>query len=189
MAAAKSGLNDQQQKFCDQYLIDFNGTQAAIRVGYSKKTASSIAHELLKKPEIQAYLQSKKKKATKKAELSQKRVLLELARISFSDIRNYFNEDGTPKKISELTDEAAAALASSDIEIRAGRIVKGKAQEPSVTINRLKLWDKMKALEMLAKHYHIFDEIGAGDTHNHIDLSKLSKEDLKSALTLLTKMK
>lgn len=189
MAGSKSGLNDQQKKFADEFLLDFNGTQAAIRAGYSKKTAYSQAHDLLKKPEIQAYLKTKKKKTADKLELSQKRVLLELTRLAFSDLRNYFNADGTPKPITELSDDAAAALASSEIEIRAGKIVKSKPQQPSVTISRLKLWDKSKAIEMLAKHFHIFDEIGPGDVHNHIDLSKLSPEDLKAALALLTKMK
>lgn len=188
MAATKSGLNEQQKKFVDEFLVDFNGTQAAIRAGYSQKSAYAQAHALLKKHEIQNLLKSKKRKTAEKLELSQKRVLLELTRLAFSDLRNYFNADGTPKPITELSDDAAAALASSEIEIRAGKIVKSKKQ-PSVTISRLKLWDKSKAIEMLAKHFHIFDEIGPGDVHNYIDLSKLSPADLKSALALLMKMK
>ena len=53
MAATKSGLNEQQKKFVDEFLVDFNGTQAAIRAGYSQKSAYAQAHALLKKHEIQ----------------------------------------------------------------------------------------------------------------------------------------
>ena len=48
-----------QQRFCDEYLIDLNGTQAAIRAGYSAKTAGSIAKEYLQKPHIKEYLSQK----------------------------------------------------------------------------------------------------------------------------------
>lgn len=50
-------LNDKQKKFCNEYLIDLNATQAAIRAGYSEKTARSIANENLTKPDIQKYIQ------------------------------------------------------------------------------------------------------------------------------------
>ena len=50
-------MTEKQKRFCDEYLIDLNATQAAIRAGYSKKTARSIGNELLTKPDIQAYMQ------------------------------------------------------------------------------------------------------------------------------------
>lgn len=52
-----AGLTDKQQRFVDEYLIDLNATQAAIRAGYSEKTAYSVGHENLKKPEIQKAIQ------------------------------------------------------------------------------------------------------------------------------------
>ena len=51
-------LTDKQKKFCDEYLIDCNATQAAIRAGYSKKTACSIGQENLTKPDIKAYIEA-----------------------------------------------------------------------------------------------------------------------------------
>ena len=50
-------MNEKQKRFCEEYLIDCNATQAAIRAGYSEKTAGSQAFDLLKKPEIQNYIQ------------------------------------------------------------------------------------------------------------------------------------
>ncbi|RID91195.1 terminase small subunit [Gemmobacter lutimaris] len=58
MAGAKRPLNDKQRAFAKEYLIDLNATQAAIRAGYSERTAGQIGYELLKKPEIQAEIVS-----------------------------------------------------------------------------------------------------------------------------------
>lgn len=67
MIVAEKKLTAKQQRFCDEYLIDLNATQAAIRAGYSEKTAYSIGNENLKKPEISAYIE--KRMAEKEAEL------------------------------------------------------------------------------------------------------------------------
>lgn len=75
-------LTAKQQRFCDEYLIDLNGTQAAIRAGYSKKTAGQIAEENLKKPEIVEYLNEKRQVLQDKLDLSQEWVLKRLKEIS-----------------------------------------------------------------------------------------------------------
>ena len=54
-----ANMTDKQQRFCDEYLIDLNGTQAAIRAGYSEKTARNIASENLAKPDIQRYIRER----------------------------------------------------------------------------------------------------------------------------------
>lgn len=61
-------LNDKQAAFVREYLVDFNATQAAIRAGYSKKTAGSQAHDLLKKPEVQAALSEGQKRLAEATE-------------------------------------------------------------------------------------------------------------------------
>lgn len=53
-------LNDKQRRFVDEYLVDLNATQAAIRAGYSPKTAGSQAFDLLKKPEIHEYIEERR---------------------------------------------------------------------------------------------------------------------------------
>lgn len=65
--AGKKGLTDKQKRFCDEYLIDCNATQAAIRAGYSKRTAGVIGDENLKKPKIRARIDERM--AEKESEL------------------------------------------------------------------------------------------------------------------------
>lgn len=71
-------LRPKQQRFCDEYLIDFNATRAAIAAGYSKKTAKAIGAENLTKPDINAYIEQKRAEIAKKNELSIEWILTEL---------------------------------------------------------------------------------------------------------------
>lgn len=75
MATKKKKLTDKQKMFCKEYLIDFNGTQAAIRAGYSKKTANRIATENLSKPVIAEYVRQQKEKRNARVENLQDFVL------------------------------------------------------------------------------------------------------------------
>ena len=79
-------LTDKQKKFCDEYLTDFNATQAAIRAGYSEKTANRIASENLSKPDIQNYIAELKKDSQKRSEIKRGEVIQELKKIGFADI-------------------------------------------------------------------------------------------------------
>jgi len=80
-------LTDKQKRFVEEYLVDLNATQAAIRAGYSAKTAGSIGEENLKKPEIAAAIQEAMDARSKRTEITADRVLQELAKIGFADIR------------------------------------------------------------------------------------------------------
>ena len=68
-------LTDKQRKFCDEYLVDLNATQAAIRVGYSEKTASEQSSRLLSNVKIQNYIQNKQKKTSDKLEITKEQIL------------------------------------------------------------------------------------------------------------------
>jgi len=68
-------LTDKQRKFCDEYLVDLNATQAAIRVGYSEKTASEQSSRLLSNVKIQNYIQNKQKKTSDKLEINKELIL------------------------------------------------------------------------------------------------------------------
>jgi len=80
-------LTDKQQRFVKEYLVDLNATQAAIRAGYSQKTAGSIGEENLRKPEIAAAIQEAMEARSRRTEITADRVLQELAKIGFADIR------------------------------------------------------------------------------------------------------
>jgi len=143
-------LNEKQTRFAEEYLIDFNATQAAIRAGYSKKTAYAQAHQLLKKLEIREFLAIKRAAQSKVADVSATDVLIALKRIGFGDIRGLFHEDGTLKSIHELSDETASCVAGFEIahSIRSGR----------EHVTKVKRLDSLRALELLAKHFGILVE-------------------------------
>lgn len=82
-------LTRKQQLFVQEYLVDLNGAQAAIRAGYSKKTASVIAAENLSKPYLSQAIQKAFAERSRRTQVTQDRVIQEYARIAFSDISNY----------------------------------------------------------------------------------------------------
>lgn len=94
-------LNDKQQRFVEEYLIDLNATQAAIRAGYSAKTAGSQGFDLLQKPEIQMALSKSMKEREERTKITQDMVLMELAKIGFSDIRKVVKWGNTELRSTE----------------------------------------------------------------------------------------
>ena len=74
-------MNDKQKQFCEEYIIDLNGTQAAIRAGYSKKTARAIANELLTKLDIQEYIYELKNKRSERVKYSQDELMRDILEV------------------------------------------------------------------------------------------------------------
>lgn len=147
-------LTPKQQRFVAEYLVDLNATQAAIRCGYSVKTAGAIGHENLKKPEIAKAVQAGQAKQFSEADLSKARVIEEIRRIGLNDPRGFWDEAGNLKPIKDLSAEQAACLAGFEV------LKKNTAAGDGVvdTIHKIKVWDKPKALELLAKHFGILKE-------------------------------
>jgi phage terminase small subunit len=81
MKSKNEKLTDKQKRFCEEYLIDLNATQAAIRAGYSAKTAKSIGQENLTKPDILQYVKNKQERISKKTEVTQEWVLERLVQV------------------------------------------------------------------------------------------------------------
>lgn len=144
-------LRPKQQRFVDEYLVDLNGTRAAIRAGYSARTAASIANENLRKPEIAAAIDAARAEMQVRTEVTADRVIQELAKIAFLDVRKLFNADGSLKAVHELDDDTAAALVSLDV-----RLTESENGEITKTA-RIKLADKRAALVDLGRHLGIFD--------------------------------
>jgi phage terminase small subunit len=109
-------LTPKQQRFVEEYLIDLNATQAATRAGYSKRTANEQGARLLANVSVRQHIEESKAKRSERTEITQDRVLQELARIAFFDIRKLYNEDGSMKKPTDLDDDTAAALVGIDIQ-------------------------------------------------------------------------
>lgn len=149
-----SNLTDKQERFVEEYLIDLNATQAAIRAGYSENTAYSIGHENLSKPEIQEAIQKRLERLSQKTEITAERVLREYAKLAFLDIRKAFDDKGNLKDISELDDDTAAAVAGLEFEDVFDGF--GRDREKVGILRKVKLSDKKGALDSLAKHLGLF---------------------------------
>lgn len=145
-------LTDKEARFCDEYLIDLNATQAAIRAGYSEKSAGVIGFETLKKPKVQERIQALQKNIAERNGVTQDRIIKELARIAFVDIASMFQDDGTLKPMSELTEEQTRAIGS----IKEFSYTYGDGSEKAT--KEFKLNDKLSAIEKLMKHLGMFDE-------------------------------
>ena len=141
-------LTPKQLRFVAEYLIDQNATQAAIRAGYSPKTANEQGARLLANVSVAAAVAAKQTTQFAKLEITAERVLEEFARIAFADPRQLLEDDGTLKPISTLTAADAAALASFDVIV----LPHGD------TVRRLRLWDKVAALTALAKRFGLVKE-------------------------------
>lgn len=143
-------LNAKQQRFVEEYLIDLNATQAAIRAGYSVKTAKEIGCENLTKPNIQEAIDKAMAERSKRTGINQERVIQELARIAFVNPQNVINaDDGSVR--DDASDDDLACIQSVKVKTMSGD--KGYSEEREVRLN-----DKMKALELLGKHLGMFKD-------------------------------
>lgn len=139
-------MTPKEIKFCQEYLIDLNGTQAAIRAGYSKRSAKEIASENLTKPNIKKWIEDQQKAIAKRTELTQDRILQEYAKIAFSDIRKIFNEQNAVIDIKDIDDDTAASISSTESfeEYGSDGALSGFTK-------KVKLWDKVRALDSISK--------------------------------------
>lgn len=158
--AKKTGSPDRfkarREAFCQEYLKDLNGTQAAIRAGYSRKTAGVQAGAILKRPDVKARVEELKAERAKRCGVEADAVLLELAKIAFSDPRQLFDGSGSILSIQDLDDKTARAVASVEVE----ELFEGRGEDRSKigVAKKIRLWDKPKALELLAKHLGLLVE-------------------------------
>lgn len=169
------GLSKRQFTFCVEYLKDQNGKQAAIRAGYSKKNAESIASRLLKRPKVQEFLRVHMKKAEERAEITVAEIIHEIARLAFVDVGKIFDEDNNLKDVKEWPEEIRRAVSSVEIEdLFEGH---GKEREHVGYTKKVKLWDKTKALELLGRWRKLFtDKIEINDKSSLADRLKRARE-------------
>ena len=146
----KTRLTPKQAAFVAEYLVDLNATQAAIRAGYSKRTAYRIASELLQKTSVSEALQTAMRERAKRTEITADRVLEQYARLAFADVRQLFQDDGTLKPMSEWPDDAAAMVNGIEVVELDG--------DPPGRIKKLKLVDKRASLADIAKHLGMLKE-------------------------------
>lgn len=153
-------MTDAQKRFCDEYLTDLNATRA-YKVAYknckSDLTARTNGSKLLTNTNIQTYISEKQKEIEKRTEVTQDRVIKELANIAFLDIRKLYNESGGLKNIQDIDEETVRAISSLEtLEEYDGY---GENREQIGNTKKVKLLDKTKALELLGKHLGMFSDV------------------------------
>ena len=152
-----TAITDKQQRFVQEYLIDLNATKAAVRAGYSPRTANEQGARLLAKVSIRSAVEKAMKDRETRTHITQDRVLQELARLAFSDIRKAFNDDGTLKLPQELDADTAAALAG--IDTTTTKVGGGEEDSPvSITTKKVKIFDKGAALTLAMRHLGMFND-------------------------------
>ena len=181
-------LTAKQRAFVDEYLVDLNATQAAIRAGYSRKTAAQVGAENLRKPYIAEAVEEAKEGRAERTRVSADKVVAELAKLGFSDMRELasWDEYGMRWKESrELSDEAAASVRDVSVHRETRREKNGDVVE---TVNtKLVLHDKLGALRDLAKHLGLFPKDGPGVSVNqyNFDLSGVPTDELEHVSRLI----
>ena len=159
---AKKKLSPMRQRFVAEYLKDLNATQAAMRAGYSERTSYVQGPRLLGEPEVKAAIDAGIARRNKRLEISQDRIVKELAKIGLADIKDYLSyrtamtqvgvdDDGTP-----IIDYAPVIelIPSEDVD---GTVVQEVSLSQKGTFS-FKLQDKMKALELLGRHLGLFTD-------------------------------
>lgn len=184
----KPSLNPRQITFCKEYLIDFNGTQAAIRAGFSEHTANEQASRLLAKANIRAEVDRLRKQREDRLEASADFVVRELMRLAKVNIRQAFNKDGSLKNIHEMPEDLTRCISSIEVKELWEPKEDESGKEQTGWIKSIKVWDKKGALELLGEHFGIYKrqaerEVAGEDKKKKLDLIQVIKLVAKDGQT------
>jgi phage terminase small subunit len=171
----KLKLTPKQSRFIQEYLIDLNATQAAIRAGYSKKTANEQGCQNLAKLSIAEEIKRLQGERENETGITQNRILRELAVIAFSDQKDFLTIDPDTGVVRAKGFENIPENASRAIEsIEENRAIKEDSKgDSSVVFDKFKfkLYDKLRALELLMRHNGMLKNEMKGDLNVDLHFS------------------
>ncbi|MEA4831583.1 MAG: terminase small subunit [Oscillospiraceae bacterium] len=161
-------LTPKQKLFVQEYLIDLNATQAAIRAGYSQQRASEIGYQQLQKTTVQDAIDKAMHKREQRTEITQDKVLSELAKVAFSNGSD-FAKVTTQKRKKRLWDDEAQEYVEKEVEeqfvelfdtdklpLEKKAAISGiKEGKYGIEVNSC---DKVRALELIGKHLGMFKD-------------------------------
>lgn len=163
-------MTKKQKRFVEEYLIDLNATQAAIRAGYSPDSAKEIGSENLTKPNIAKAIDQAIAERSRRTGVNADRVVRELAKIAFVNAGEVVDLD-TALLMDKISDDDMAAIQS----------VKVKTFGEDGIEREVKLADKLKALELLGKHLGLFKD--------KVEINGNVKADMSSLSSILEEIK
>lgn len=154
-------ITDRMKKFVDEYLVDFNATQAAIRAGYSPDTANEQGSQLLARPDIRELVAEGQKEIMDRTQTFQDNAVAELKIVGFSDLADFLTvKDGgivEQKPFNELTKEQTKCIKKIKQTVRSSHSADGTILHQTAVIE-IELHDKLKALELLGRHLGMFND-------------------------------
>lgn len=163
----KRKLSGKQKAFIAEYLVDLNAKQAAIRAGYSKKTAAKIGSDNLARQCIQEGIAKAQKKREKRTEVTQDMVINELAKGGFYNIRDAYDENGYLLPIQLMP----SAISSCIVGVKVSERWEGKGEHAEkIVTTEIKLMDKKGSLHLLGQHLGMFGQnvkVTAKVDHEH----------------------
>lgn len=159
-------LTEKQKCFVEEYLVDLNATQAAIRAGYSEKTAEQMGYQLLQKTSVQEAIQLSMAARSKRTGITQDRVLQELARIAFANGTDFarvvvreepihmVDEEGELRRVVRRI-QTVEIVDTDRVDPEKRAAIAGiKEGKHGIEVSS---YDKLRALELLGKHLGMFD--------------------------------
>ena len=144
-------------RFCQEYVIHYDFEKAANKAGYPLWSAASAGRRLLSDPRVRAEIERLQKQISVKLQITQERVLSEYAKLAYSNIQDFFDENGKMKSIPELDRDIAASIAGLDLGVKKVKDADGN-ETLETYVKNIKHVDKKAALDALSKHLGIFDK-------------------------------
>jgi phage terminase small subunit len=153
-------LTKRQELFVAEYLVDLNATRAAMVAGYSEKTAKAQGSRLLTNVDVSEAIAAKHGKRLTNLEITADRVLQEIAKLAFFDPANFFESDGSLKRIQDLDENTRMAMSGLEVT----ELFEGTGEQKHVygLLKKVKLSDKRSSLELLGKHLKLFGDASQG---------------------------
>lgn len=146
-------LNERQQRFAREYIVDCNASQAAIRSGYSVRNCKRVGYGLLQKPWVRAEIERLKKAQTQRLDITADAVLAQIARRAFFDTRKLVDEDGNLIPIHKLDDDTQAALDGFELSTEVDK------ETGALTVtSKIKLANRDAPLTLLARHLKLLTD-------------------------------
>ncbi|HBP0509964.1 TPA: terminase small subunit [Pseudomonas aeruginosa] len=170
-------LTKKQRLFVDEYLIDLNATQAAIRAGYSTRRAAEIGYQLLQRPEVAQAIQAAMAERSKRTEVEADYVIRRLREIDEMDVLDILEDDGSFRSIRDWPKAWRQFLSGIEIaELFEGR---GDDRRIAGVLRKVKWPDKLRNLELLSRH------VGTESAALDLELKRLDVAKKRAELKLL----
>lgn len=181
MARKKDPLTPKQRRFIQEYVVDWNATQAAVRAGYSEASANREGSRLLSNVDIQRAVQRAMRALADRAEIRGEAVLRELAAVAFSQIDDYAaDEQGRVRLRRGVQRSALRAVASVKVRKKVRR-VKGTSDPELEDVDvqtEIRLWPKVEALKQLAEYTGVLErEDATAHEPLHLEIEVIDRRE------------